>query len=89
MNTTANRVDYWSSPWRSSAEPSVKATWFNAMLADLQNAKREAGLLVEANRNLLETRERIVEARDAFHGGDLVRAVDAARPLIERARKAK
>jgi len=29
--------------------------------------------------------ERIIEARDAYHGGDLARAVDSARAVLDKA----
>ena len=39
------------------------------------------------NAKLLEALEGIIEARDAYHGGDLMRMIDKARPVVEEARK--
>ena len=39
------------------------------------------------NAMLLEALEGIIEARDAYHGGDLMRMIDKARPVVEEAKK--
>lgn len=38
------------------------------------------------NAQLLEALKRIIEAKDAFHGGDLHRAIDSSRAVIEQAK---
>ncbi len=61
--------------------------------AYLTDSRRRAEVYAEQIRRyhlypkLLKALEEIIEARDAYHGGDLTRAVDKARPIVKSARE--